>query len=102
MKNLTIKEAYNFIHENPNALILDVRTIEEYSDGHLPKSTNIPLAILPLKIDEIAQYENTPVLVYCQRGGRSYQASIILEDNGFTDLYNMANGFAAWTYEFET
>lgn len=99
MKNLTIKESKNFIDETKNLLILDVRTLEEYKDGHLPNSTNIPLASLPLNIDQIIEFENRPLLVYCQRGGRSFQAAIILEDNGFTNVYNMSNGFSAWTYD---
>ena len=79
----------------PILLILDVRTEEEYKeDGYIKNAKLIPLGRLLFSIDELDGYEYSPILVYCRRGSRSMQACEILEDNGFTELYNMMGGFS--------
>ena len=73
------------------AVLLDVRTPQEYREGHIPGSINIPLQQLDKAIDA---YENkaVPLFVYCHSGACSYIASRILEGNGFT-AYNFSGGF---------
>lgn len=96
MIDISVKEAEELISTEKDLLILDVRTHEEYVDGHLENSKLIPLGKLPLDIDELYGLEDTPILVYCRSGGRSYQASLILENNGFRKIYNMLGGYTKW------
>lgn len=96
MIDISVKEAEELISKEKDLLILDVRTHEEYVDGHLENSKLIPLGRLPLDIDELYGLEDTPILVYCRSGGRSYQASLMLEDNGFHKIYNMLGGYTKW------
>lgn len=62
------------------AVILDVRTKEEYNDGHIKGSKNIALQSLNTKIDEIKKW-NKPIIACCRSGMRSAQATSILKQN---------------------
>ena len=80
----------------PNLTILDVRTQREYDEGHLENALLIPLAELESRIDEILPYKDTQIIVYCKVGGRSAQASSILDSNNFTKVFNVQGGITAW------
>lgn len=70
--------------------LLDVRTVEEYSGGHIEGFENIPVDELREHLDEIEKEK--PVYVICQSGLRSYIAARILEGNGYK-AYNFSGGF---------
>ena len=76
--------------------ILDVRTQSEYDEGHLENAVLIPVAELESRIDEIVQYRDSEIIVYCKAGGRSAQASGILDSNNFTKVFNVQGGITAW------
>jgi rhodanese-related sulfurtransferase len=82
------------IQSSPNLVVLDVRTADEYAQGHLKGAINIPLSDLPVQIGEFDR--NRPILVYCRTGVRSAQASTILVNSGFTQVYDMEGGLDAW------
>jgi phage shock protein E len=71
-----------------NTLIVDVRTIEEWDEGHGKNTTHIPLHILPLKINELENFKNKKIIVVCRSGGRAGQAIQILQNAGFQNLEN--------------
>ena len=93
-KTISVSDASAMIQSSPNLLVVDVRTPEEYAQGHLQGAINIPLSDLPLRIGGLDP--NRPILVYCQTGYRSAQASAILVKAGFTQVYNMDGGITAW------
>jgi len=98
--NISVTTAYNMINDNatyPDLIILDVRTGGEYSGGHICNATNINVDVLESRISELNTYKNTEIIVYCRSGSRSQTASGILDDNGFTKVYNMEGGIIAWT-----
>lgn len=64
------------------ACLLDVRSPTEFSEGHLPRATNVPLASLRARITECGSTRR-PVVVYCRSGGRSGQAAAILREAGY-------------------
>jgi rhodanese-related sulfurtransferase/glutaredoxin len=68
------------------AVIIDVRTSEEYADGHIKDSLNIPLDVLEDNMESISK--DKPVITCCASGSRSGVAKTILEANGFKDVYN--------------
>jgi rhodanese-related sulfurtransferase len=68
------------------ALIIDVRTKEEYKNGHHPKSVNIPLSELSGKISDLKAKQKT-IIACCQSGSRSSMAVSLLRKNGL-DAYN--------------
>lgn len=80
-----------------NAVLLDVRTLEEYKEGHIPGSQQIDV----LKTDDFkarvaALDKNKTYLLYCRSGKRSRDAMAILKGSGFSKLYDLAGGFTAW------
>jgi len=93
-RDTSVSEAKTMMESNPSLLIVDVRTIQEFAQGHLKGAVNIPLTDLPLRTGELEK--NKPILVYCHTGNRSAQASSILVKAGFTHIYNMERGISAW------
>ena len=83
----------------PGALLVDVRTPEEYAAGHIPGSRNIPLSELAERSGEIGAHD-APVFVYCLSGGRSSQAESLLKRAGFTAVRNIG-GISGYTGEVE-
>ena len=83
----------------PGAILLDVRTPEEYKDGHIPGSLSIPLAALPARCSELGA-KDTPLFVHCLSGGRSGQAVRFLKSVGYTNVKNIG-GINAWRGKVE-
>jgi len=74
----------------PGALLLDVRTPEEYAEGHLPGARNLPLQSLE-GIAAVAPAKDTPLYVYCRSGARSGQATGLLQRMGYTKVTNIGS-----------
>lgn len=98
VKNLTAEEAFKLINENKEIFILDVRTKEEYSKGHIPEARLIPSSEIASRISELLEYVNKPILVYCASGGRSPGAVQVLTKNNFAEIYHLSRGISSWTY----
>ena len=81
------------------AMLLDVRTPQEYREGHIPGSKNVPLPQLD-KISSVADNKNVPLFVYCYSGGRSRQAVSILQHMGYTNVRNIG-GITAYQGKVE-
>ena len=74
--------------KNDGAVLLDVRTIEEYRGGHIDGSINIPLDKIS-SVENIVKDKSTPLYVYCLSGGRSGQAVSYLKQIGYTNAKNI-------------
>ncbi|MGH4125448.1 MAG: rhodanese-like domain-containing protein [Clostridium sp.] len=98
VKNVSAEEAYKLINEDSEFIILDVRSKEEYDDGHIPGAKLFPVQVLPMKLAELHEYKNKPVLVYCASGGRSPRAVDTLENNDFKNIYHLSRGLSSWRY----
>jgi len=68
--------------------VVDVRTAEEFAEGHVPGALNIPFDQIAQRAGEIGP-SSTPVLLYCRSGRRSGIAAKALADKGFTAIYDM-------------
>ena len=87
-------------YRNTNgAVLLDVRTPQEYREGHIPGSKNVPLQQLD-KISSVAGNQNTPLFVYCHSGARSRQAAALLQRMGYRNVNNIG-GIAAYAGKVE-
>lgn len=82
------KKMANEIQEylQKNAVILDVRTVEEWNGGHSEGAQLITLSTVPARVDEIKAW-NKPVIAVCKSGGRSGQATQFLQSHG-VDVIN--------------
>lgn len=99
-KHLTHDEAKKMIAENPNVIIVDVRTQEEYDNKHIPNAVLIPID--DLKAGDFSKLpdKNATILTYCWTGRRAEDASKILADKGYKNVYEFG-GIIDWTGEFE-
>jgi len=80
-----------------NKILLDVRTNEEYAEGHLAASTQIDFYREDFK-EQLALLDKTkPVFVYCRAGKRSGSTAEMLTGLGFTQVYDLEGGIEAWT-----
>lgn len=100
IKSMTGKELVkqNSAKKKDEVLIIDVRSPEEYKAGHIPHAININIDGFEERIDEIADYKDKPVILYCNSGKKSGDAAEILVNNGFQDVTN-AEGVKEFDYE---
>ena len=77
-------------------LLVDVRTAEEFSEGHIKGAINIDYLAENFSI-EIQELElESPVLLYCRSGNRSGKAMKIMNEVGFKEVYNLEGGIKGW------
>lgn len=80
----------------PGVVVLDVRTPGEFAQGHLANAINVDFQSGYFE-EEIAKLDkNATYAVYCRSGNRSGQAVKVMEDLGFTDMYDMNGGVIDW------
>jgi len=98
-KQVNVDEVRGLVENN--AYFLDVRERNEFEAGHLIHAHNIPLSELRERLDEIPQ--DRPVYVHCRSGQRSYNAVMTLQNNGFSNVFNVAGSFLGiCLYEYFT
>lgn len=101
-QQISQEEARTIMDDNPEAVILDVRTQEEYDSGHIVGAVLLPVdAITEETARAVIPAQDTQVLVYCRSGNRSVTASKILAELGYTEVYEFG-GINTWPYETET
>jgi rhodanese-related sulfurtransferase len=109
--NVSVSEAKNLIEEG-DIFILDVRTPAEYNLGHIEGAVLIPLKnvpanstalspeeLLPARMKELPCNKNTKILAYCKVGKRGAEASSLLADAGYKNVYNIDYGIDQWVKE---
>lgn len=96
--NITPEEAQKLIGQE-DVYLIDVRTPEEYSEGHIPGAMNIPLDKLE-SIQMIVPYADKTMIVYCRSGSRSAEAANQLEAYGYLKIYDLG-GIINWPYAVE-
>jgi len=96
-KNMPAISVDSLIKADPNVVIVDVRTPEEFisETGHLHNAKLIPLQQLGRRVSELQSYKDRTIVTYCLMGGRSANAAKLLSGKGFT-VVNMLGGIRAW------
>jgi rhodanese-related sulfurtransferase len=94
-QNVDVAKAKELIAQD--ITILDVRTLEETSQGKIEGAICIDFYsdTFAAEIDKLDKTK--PILVYCRSGGRSASAGQILEEKGFSQVYNLLGGYTAWS-----
>jgi rhodanese-related sulfurtransferase len=78
--------------------VLDVRTPEEYAEGHLKNAVLINVMDSTAFVSRVQGLKkNRTYLIYCRSGKRSGKALVMMQEQGFSKLYHMAGGITAWT-----
>ena len=100
MSDLSQNEWAQGLNEQPRAVVLDVRTEEEFESGYIPNAINIDIQMGNIFIDEINTLDkNKSYYVYCRSGARSAQAVQLMRDLGFNETYNLLGGILEWEGE---
>lgn len=100
--NLRQEDWVSQLEADPNAVILDVRTEDEWSEGFIPNAIHIDIYKgqgFIYAVEELDKSKN--YYVYCKAGGRSQQACEIMNELGFENTYNLAGGILQWTGNVE-
>lgn len=88
--DITIEELNNKIAQG--AILLDVRSNQEYKEGHLQGAINIPDYELRNRVQKEIPKKNQLIVIYCQYGGRSRNAYNMMKMIGYTNIYNLSGG----------
>ncbi|WP_304426877.1 rhodanese-like domain-containing protein [uncultured Adlercreutzia sp.] len=99
MRGPSIDEGVREYRDTEGAVLLDVRTPQEFAEGRVPGSVNIPLQELN-RVAAAVPDPATPLFVYCLSGGRSGQAVSALQSAGYTTVKNIG-GMSGYTGEVE-
>lgn len=95
------EDAKERLENEKGIILLDVRTLEESIETHIPGSILIPVEEIKSKASEILKDKNAEIFVYCRSGRRSVTASRELIEMGYTKVYNLG-GIIDWPYKTES
>ena len=98
--SITMEEAKTIFEVPGDYVIVDVRTVEEFSEGHIPGAINIANETITDEEPKELPDKNQTIYVYCRSGNRSKQASAKLAAMGYTDVIE-CGGILDWTGELE-
>lgn len=95
--NLNQEEWRAQLAQDENAIVLDVRTPEEWAQGIIPDAVLLDIYQGPAFIEAVRQFDpSKSYYVYCKAGGRSQQACLLMHDLGFEKTYNLIGGMMEW------
>ena len=90
-------EAKTMLEEGAPCTLLDVRTRDEFLEGHIKGAKLIPISEITARAETELPDKNAVILVYCQSGGRSAKAAAALAGMGYTNIQNLG-GITDWPY----
>ena len=96
--NITAEEAKQIMDSEDGYIILDVRTQEEYDQGHIPGAIMISHEEITEKAEDVLTDKDQLILVYCRSGRRSKEAAQVLADLGYTNVKEFG-GIIDWPYQ---
>ena len=96
-KKITSDEAKKMM-ETEKTIVVDVRSLEEYNEGHIPNAISIPLETIENEAEAKLKNKNDLILVYCRSGRRSREAALKLIEKGYTNVIDFG-GIQDWNGE---
>jgi phage shock protein E len=95
VKTVNSQEVKALLAQQPATIILDVRTDQEFTGGHLENAVNLDYNAPDFQSQLLSLNKIKPYLVYCAAGGRSSKAAKLMQEMGFLQVYNVSEGFPA-------
>ncbi len=92
------KDARDLMAKDKSVILVDVRTLEEYNEGHIPNSILIPNEVISTEASKKLTDKNQTIIVYCRSGRRSALAANELISQGYTNVLDLG-GIQDWPYE---
>ncbi len=98
IEQVDVVQAKKMLEQSQNIVILDVREKNEYEQGHIDNSINLPRGEVKNNSKNVlvGNSEDTPILIYCATGNRSALAGVILQELGYNNLSSLKGGYVAW------
>ena len=96
-KKITSDEAKKMM-ETQKVIVVDVRTLEEYNEGHIPNAISVPLETIENEAEAKLKNKDALILVYCRSGRRSREAALKLIEKGYTNVIDFG-GIKDWNGE---
>lgn len=90
-EDITLEELKQKLEKG--CIVIDVRSPQEYKEGHIQGSISIPEYEILKRINKYVKNKNEEIVVYCQSGYRSKKAQKELQKQGYTNVFNLYNGF---------
>lgn len=90
-KDISYKDLKSLM-KNKYIVLIDVRSGQEYEEGHLDGAINIPVYNIEKEISKYVRNTEDTIILYCSSGSRSRQAKEILENLGYSEVYNLKEG----------
>lgn len=103
--SISAAELNNRLTQNEAPIILDVRTPEEFAQGHVPGAVNIPVTDITDRSSELKPYQEKEIVVYCAAGPRAAFARSVMSQLGFNDVTDLEGHMQQWVaggYPVET
>ena len=82
---------------NNDAAVIDLRSTEAFSRGHIVSSRNVPMDELDARMNKLASLKSKPVIAVCEAGATSNKAVDTLRNSGFESVYGLKGGISAWS-----
>lgn len=98
--NVTGNEFEKLVAEKTDAVVLDLRDAKDFEQGSLQNAINIPFDEFEDKVEGVVADKNQEILLYCNTGTRTTQASQILESKGYTNIINSIDGAKEYKFNF--
>lgn len=96
--SITAEEAKEKLDSDDSIILLDVRTPEEYREGHIPGAKLLPVKDIEAKAETEIPEKSATYIVYCRSGSRSAAASVQLVELGYENIYDLG-GINDWPYD---
>lgn len=100
IRHVSMDDIVKIMNENKNYVIVDVRTPDEYKEGHIPNAINIPNETINETVYNKLKDKNQLILIYCRSGSRSRQATYKMQKLGYTNLVDFG-GIINWKGKIE-
>ena len=98
INHMNSDELIDFIELN-DAILVDVRTEDEYNSGYIENSLNIDYFSNDFSVNADKLDKNTPIILYCRSGNRSSMSANKISKLGFKEIYNLEGGILEWIEE---
>ena len=95
IRTLNTAEAVRLMNQE-QGVVVDVCEAAEFKGGHIPHAVSAPLSGLKGHLGALEKYRARPLIVTCRSGNRSVRGAILLHKQGFTRVYSLGGGLAAW------
>lgn len=97
-QSISAKDAKTMMESDKDIIILDVRTKDEYEEGHIKHAVLLPVAEVELEAEYTLEDKEQTILVYCRSGVKSKIASQLLVELGYSNVYEFG-GILNWPYD---